>query len=145
MNGTLNSEPERINTRASRSTVDEPHVIAFPSGIPGFETCRRFVLIASSDLTPFSCLQALDPPRPSFLAIDPAALVRGWQCPVPSEEAWFDAPARTLVWLAVVTVTAEDATANLRAPIVINPRRMIGCQLIRDESPYSMHFPIRRV
>jgi flagellar assembly factor FliW len=122
-----------------------PHVIDFPNGLPGFENCRRFVLVASRELEPFSCLQALDGSRPSFLTINPAAVDPEWHDTLASpERARLDVRDEgPLLWLAAVTISAEGATANLRAPFVINPRRMLGCQLIRDESPYSTRLPIK--
>jgi len=47
-----------------------------------------------------------------------------------------------LLWLAIVTITEKEATANLRAPVVINPSKMIGCQLIRDNDQYPVRFAI---
>jgi len=39
-------------------------------------------------------------------------------------------------------ITEKEATANLRAPIVINPSKMIGCQLIRENDQYPVRFVI---
>ena len=124
----------------------DPLVVEFPAGIPGFEMCRRFVLITSPDLAPLACLQALDPPEPSFLAVNPTLLDPGYSLTLREfERARLVGADEPLVWLALVTITNGEATANLRAPIVINPRRMIGCQFIRDEVEYPVHFPLGRV
>jgi flagellar assembly factor FliW len=124
----------------------ESRVVEFPAGIPGFETCRRFVLITSPELAPLSCLQALDPPEASFLAVDPTLLDAGYDLTLREfERARLGAGDEPLLWLAIVTVADNAATANLRAPVVINPRRMLGCQFIRDENEYPVHFPLGRV
>ena len=48
----------------------------------------------------------------------------------------------SLLWLAVVLVENDGTiSANLRAPIVINPSAMIGCQVMPQRSLY----PIRHV
>ena len=52
-------------------------------------------------------------------------------------------PGDRLLWLAIVTVTSDGASANLRAPVVINPRCMLGCQFIRDDDGYPVHFQIQ--
>jgi flagellar assembly factor FliW len=122
-------------------------VVEFPPGIPGFETCRRFVVIASPELSPLSCLRSLDPPEASFLLVDPLLLDREYDLTLREFErtrlgATADDP---LVWLAIVSVKADgSATANLRAPVVINARRMVGCQFIRDDGEYSVNFPLTR-
>jgi flagellar assembly factor FliW len=127
----------------------ESAVIAFPAGIPGFESCRRFVLVTAPELAPFAYLNALDPPAASFLTIDPALIDPAYDRTLRDfERARLNAPASSerpedaLLWLAIVTIGRDGGTVNLRAPVVINPRRMIGCQFIRDESEYSVSFPI---
>ncbi len=123
--------------------VQEPQIIEFPAGIPGFETCRRFVLLGSPELAPLRCLQALDPPEASFLAIDPLVLDPAYDLTLREfERARLGAGPEPLLWLAIVSLSAEGATANLQAPVVINPRRMVGCQFIRDDGDYPVRFRI---
>jgi flagellar assembly factor FliW len=47
-----------------------------------------------------------------------------------------------LLWLAVVTVEAEQTTVNLRAPVVIDSRHMVGYQLMPAGSLYPLRFPV---
>ncbi|RPJ75804.1 MAG: flagellar assembly protein FliW, partial [Acidobacteria bacterium] len=50
-----------------------------------------------------------------------------------------------LVWLALVSLdTAGAATVNLRAPVVINPRTMLGCQVVAAENPYPLRHALAR-
>lgn len=121
----------------------EPRVVEFPSGIPGFETCRRFVVIASPEIAPLTCLRSLDPPPASLMAVDPRLLDPGYDLTLREfERMRLGAGDEPLLWLAVVTIVDGMAFANLRAPIVINPGRMLGCQFIRDEVDYPVHFPL---
>lgn len=137
-------EPSAENTPALAGLLQEPLVVEFPAGIPGFEACHRFVLIASADLSPLGCLKALDSPEASFLVIDPTLLCFGYDLTLSEfDRARIGATiGDSLLWLAIVTVTGQGATANLRAPIVINPRRMVGYQYIRDREDYSVGFSI---
>jgi flagellar assembly factor FliW len=138
--------PPPADGRRGPTVGQESLVVEFPAGIPGFETCRRFVLVTSPDLAPLTCLQALDPPEASFLAIDPTLLDPGYDLTLREfERARLGAGDEALVWLAIVTVADKTATANLRAPVVINPRRMLGCQFIRDDSEYPVRFSIGQV
>ena len=122
----------------------ETMVVDFPSGIPGFESHRRFVLIASAELSPLGCLKAADATDVSFLVIDPQLVCLDYELKVGE----FDrmrlgaAPDDPLLWLAIVTITENDAAENLRAPIVINPAKMLGAQLIRDDDRYPVQFTI---
>lgn len=130
-----------------RLAAESDHVVSFPQGLPGFERCQHFVLVESPDLDPLRCLRAVTGPRATFVAIDPGLVVPGYRVLVSEAErarlgANQDDP---LVPLALVTV-AEDGTAtvNLRAPVVINPSQMIGCQILPDDTTYPLRHPLGR-
>jgi flagellar assembly factor FliW len=126
---------------SERPAVD---AIAFPDGIPGFEACRQFVLLASEALAPLQRIDAIDGPAASFLCIDPSHVVPGYAArPTPGDLQRLDATTSTrLLWLALVAVEPDGTVvANLRAPIAINPDRMIGRQILPNDSTH----PIRHV
>lgn len=116
-------------------------IISFPDGLPGFESCRRFILVAREEHAPFQCLQALDGPRPAFLVVDPALALEAYRRVLsPPDRLRLDArEADNLLWLALVTVAADETVyVNLRAPIVINPRVMSGYQVMPHQSLYPL-------
>jgi flagellar assembly factor FliW len=48
-----------------------------------------------------------------------------------------------LLWLCVVTLDGDGQLfANLRAPIVINPERMLGYQVMPHNSLYPLRHPL---
>jgi flagellar assembly factor FliW len=48
-----------------------------------------------------------------------------------------------LLWLAIVTIdSTAGATANLRAPIVIDPAQMLGYQVMPHSSLYPLRHPL---
>jgi flagellar assembly factor FliW len=58
--------------------TEEGAAVDFPQGLPGFESSRRFALLAEPELSPVVCLQSLDSPdfrRWSFRKRTPACLV----------------------------------------------------------------------
>jgi len=133
-----------VTTRFGTFDATDADVIDFVTPLSGFETCKRYLLLSSPQIAPFACLHGLDAPQPSFLAIDARRVDAAFDC------ALTDADRQrlrivgdeALAWLGIVTVDALDATANLRAPIVINPARMLGAQLIPLESVYSIDHPL---
>jgi flagellar assembly factor FliW len=133
-----------VNPAATLTHPAATPVVEFPSGIPGFESHRRFVLIASAELSPLGCLKSLDSSDVSFLVIDPRLLSFSYDITLSElERARLGAgPDEPLLWLAIVTITESDATANLRAPVVINPGKMLGCQVIRENDQYPVQFVI---
>lgn len=121
-----------------------PEVITFPKGLPGFEACRSFVLIAPEGETIVQCLRSVEGPAASFLVIDPRRAMTGYRCDLSNADrerlqASTDAP---LLWLALVTIEEEGTiVVNLRAPVVINPVTMLGAQVI----PHHCLYPLRHV
>ncbi|HWI16437.1 MAG TPA: flagellar assembly protein FliW [Vicinamibacterales bacterium] len=119
-------------------------IVTMPDGLPGFEQCRRFIVVTSETLQPFTCLQSLDEPRPSFLALDPRQIVPDYAASLgDGDRARLEASdGDALLWLAFVCVDSEQATVNLRAPVTINARTMRGIQVIPSDSTYSTNHPL---
>ena len=141
---TMSSSAPSPVSRPTPTRRPEPQAVAFPEGIPGFEACRRFVLLASETFAPLPRIDAVEGPSASFLCIDPRLVVPGYECALSRGDAGrldVEDPSR-LAWLALVTVEMDGTVvANLRAPIVINPDRMLGRQVVPNDSRY----PIRHV
>jgi flagellar assembly factor FliW len=134
--------PAAAATTETDVTVSE--AVSFPDGIPGFESCRRWVVMAAEDATPLRRLQAVDGAEAAFLAIDPRAALEGYRCELSDADLRRLGAAREepLLWLALVMVEESGTlTVNLRAPIVINPKTMIGQQVL----PHNCLYPLRHV
>ena len=122
-------------------TVSE--TVTFPNGIPGFESCRRWVVLAAESHTPLRRLHAVDG-EAAFLALDPRQVLDGYRCELSdSDRARIGADPKTpLLWLALVNVEPDGTVSvNLRAPIVINPATMMGQQVL----PHDCLYPLRHV
>jgi flagellar assembly factor FliW len=118
-------------------------VVRFASGIPGFEACRGFVLVAAP-VDGLQYLTSVEGPPSSFLVVDPRRVQAGYRCQLSDADrhALRAAEDDTLLWLAIVSVEADGSVvANLRAPIVINPAQMLGQQVI----PFESLYPLRHV
>jgi len=128
------------------SDSPDQNVILLVDALPGFEACRRFVLLASSEIAPFVRLQGLDDPRPAFLALDPRTVLDGYRAVLTDvERQRLDAEADdSLLWLSLVKIDGERAWANLRAPVVVNPRRMIGLQRLEADDVYALDHPLHQ-
>jgi flagellar assembly factor FliW len=134
-----------INTRfGTFEATDDSSVIDMAVPLAGFERCRRYLLLSLPELQPFACLHGLDEPNPSFLALDPRFVDASYPCQLDSADyarlqANRDEP---LLWLGIVSVGMSGATINLRAPVAINPTRMVGVQTIPPDSPYPIDHPL---
>jgi flagellar assembly factor FliW len=135
----------RLNTRFGEFEADERNLLAFPSGLPGFEQCRRFVLLSSVDAAPLQCLMSVDGPPASFLALEPRLVLPEYRCVLsPSDRERLRADdGDSMLWLVLLTINEQGvAFANLRAPIVINPATMTGYQVVPQDSLYPLRHPV---
>jgi flagellar assembly factor FliW len=141
----LASGTGRIETRFGTFEVDPANLIAFAEGLPGFEQNRRFVLLSSEELAPLHVLHAVEGPAASFLAIDPRLVLPAYRAELSAgDRLKLDASEQTtLLWLALVTVDpVHGPSVNLRAPVVINPGRMAGLQVMPRNSLYPLRHPL---
>lgn len=136
--------PLVVDTLAGRFEVPAADVIHALDGLPGFETCHRYVLVTAPEMAPFTCLHGLDAPAPSFVTVDPRLVVPGYALPLGAAErarlgGGEDEP---LLWLSIVHVTAAGATVNLRAPVVVHPGRMRLLQIVGADGRYAAAHPL---
>lgn len=98
--------------------------VHFPEGLPGFDGLRHFVVI---DVRPdVAWLQSSEHPALAFLLVRPWRVVAG---------AWGDDDS---AWAIVTPGKApNEATANLMAPVRIDPVTHTGRQHIHPDSPWS--------
>jgi flagellar assembly factor FliW len=135
----------RLNTRFGEFDADPRDVLDFPDGLPGFEQCHRFVVLSSMTTAPLQLLHAVDGPPATFLAIDPRLVLPKYRSVLsPADLHRLGATEKTLLlWLALVVLDENGtATANLRAPVVINPASMVGFQLLPSNSLYPLRYPL---
>lgn len=141
----------RLMSSASRTdhlpgvqhTDGEREIVVFPHGLPGFEECRSFVVF-SADAAPFQWLTSVEGPAASFLTVDPRIVLPTFRYSLGAADLsrLGATEATPLLWLAIVLVDADGTvTANLRAPLVINPESMIGHQVM----PHDCLYPLRHV
>ncbi len=120
-----------------------PDVIRFGAGLPGFEACRGFVVVAAEHAG-LQYLTSVEGPPASFLVVDPRHVQPGYRCQLSESDRYAlrVTDDDVLLWLALVTMDPDGTIAvNLRAPIVVNPSQMIGQQVI----PYESLYPLRHV
>ena len=119
--------------------VTEESLVIFPAGLVGFPSHHRFVVLDVENTSEYQWLQCADEPSLAFVLVDIQSLDTDCQIEIPDDSLHeLDVQTTdTLSLLAVVTIPAdapERASANLRAPIIVNLRTRKGKQLILHES-----------
>ncbi len=120
--------------------------LTFAAGLPGFPEARRFAMVRWGDGDgPFSILRSLDQPDLEFLVAPPMFFFFDYDPEIPLVDAAMlgVGPADDALILVIVTLGGcpEDATANLLAPIVVNPTSRLGAQVILD-GDYEIRRPL---
>ena len=139
------SSTAQVETRAA-DEVDNPSV-SFSSGLPGFPGARRFALVRwGASEGPYSVLVDLADPSVRFLVVPPAAFFPYYTVDLDDVIcAALDLDeADDCLLLVIVTLgdRAEDATANLLGPLVINVRNREGMQAVLADSGYGTRVPL---
>lgn len=123
--------------------VDDGQILYFPGGIPGFPRHRRFVVLERRQERPLRWLQAVDDPDLAFAVADPALLLPDYAPEFNTADLELlqlkDAGEAQLLAILVLDPVPEKITANLRAPVVINPERKLGAQVILGEEWPDKH------
>jgi flagellar assembly factor FliW len=129
----------------------EDEIIRFPSGLPAFERELEFLAIERPANAPLVFLQSARTPGLCFLALPIEGIDRDYRLAIIQEDLRAlglpeDRQPRLgleIRCLAIVAVTdSSSITANLLAPIVINPWNGRGLQAVRPDSVYSHRHPV---
>lgn len=133
----------RVNTRRfGELEIEEEKVLYFPDGIYGFEGDKRWIL---KDLDPnlpsFHWLQSLDDGDVALVVVDPFIFRPQYFPQLPEQEiAKLKLNSiENAIFLSIVVIPEDiqNMTANLQAPLVINPDNRIGRQIITTSPEYE--------
>ena len=135
-------------TRFGALDIDERKVLTFPDGLPGFEGCRQFALVPHAGLGQKQplCLAPVGGKRwpwpfwrwsriqafPDYAPRVPRAEMESLEL---TEET-----ARPRLY-SLLTVPVGDPcgiTANLMAPVVVNPRARLARQVVLNTDQYGL-------
>jgi flagellar assembly factor FliW len=121
----------------------------FPRGLPGFEDQQRFLLIEPEALAPIVFLQSLATSALSFFAVSVWLVDPEYQIGITADDlaalGLATQPHSGGDVLCLAILSAQDngpSTANLLAPVVINPRTRVGLQAVRADAAYSHQHPL---
>jgi flagellar assembly factor FliW len=135
-------------TRFGDIEVAEDVLVQFERGLPGFPTCRRFVVMEHDRDTPLRWLVCVDEPDVAFLVVEPEQVLPSFELDIPREVldlvGWkpADDPRSVAIFL-ILNVDGGDLAANLRAPVVVNLANRRAHQLVLDGASTELRHPIR--
>ena len=132
-----------------RSAGPAVQVLSLAEPLPGFPGQRDFALVPADTAGLLFWLQSVTPDGPRFLTVPAAPFFPDYAPALPraacAELGIDDATSGDLYCL--ITVPDGDvpaATANLRAPLVVNPTTRRARQIVLTDGGHPIREPLRR-
>ena len=125
-------------------TLAVDDLFAFTAGLVGMPDHRRFALV-DAGRPGLSWLQSADDPSLVFVLVDPFRMRADYAVELPDADLAPLGAARPdeVLVLAIVTLGAGGAaTANLRAPVVLNLATRRGRQVVLTDDRYGVTEPV---
>ena len=116
---------------------DEAAIVEFPNGLPGFDDLRYFLLLEEKQV---EFLQSVELPELCFATLPIQTIEPAYRLELTQDDEQTLAllPGENRLCLAILAPSENGrVTANLLAPIVINPRTQIAVQAVRADRRYS--------
>jgi flagellar assembly factor FliW len=134
------------STRFGTLEVSAESLLIFPSGLLGFPEWTRYVILDHDTDAPFKWLHCAEEASLAFVVIDPVLFNEQYQVTItPEARAEVAGNETDELGLAVIlTIPSDDpsaVTANLRGPLLMNPRTRLCKQLVLSED-YPTRYPV---
>ena len=131
---------------AERHATNNKDMIQLPYGLLGFERVKNYVLLTRPEEEPFMWFQMVGEIKHAFLVVPPNFVLANYQPDLSDLDVAFldlNDPSEAFV-LNIVTMRGNgEATVNLKGPIVINRRTLIGKQIIPvNAAEYAIRHPL---
>lgn len=140
----------KINTKNfGEVEIADEKIITFENGIIGFPDLKRFALLHDEDKgvnVGIRFLQSLDEPAFAMPVMDPLIVKPDYDPEVNDEllAAAGHINAENILVLVTATIPSDltKMSVNLQGPFVINVDEHKACQVIVENSDYSVKFPV---
>jgi flagellar assembly factor FliW len=128
---------------ATKNPTHSGDEVVLPLGLLGFERVKNYSILTKPEEDPFLWFQMQDNPKHAFLVVQPWSLVPDYQPDIDEKDVQFlelAAPSDAFILNTVTVHANQEATINLKGPIIINRRTGIGKQVIPNN---AAQFPVR--
>ena len=142
-----NGENFIVNTRDfGEIEVESKDIITFPNGLFAFEDMKKFILITPNGEDEFPMwLQSVESCELCFIVFDPQKIFDTFQPKLDRNTLSLlkidDVSKARFLSIAVIYDDYMKTTINLKSPIIINAEKLLGAQIILDES-YPFKYPL---
>jgi flagellar assembly factor FliW len=134
-----------VTTRFGLIQVLESDLIWIPDGLVGFRSFTQYVHFPDPVVTGLSWLQCVTTPELAFGLIAPPLAISDYRLELrPGDRAALelDEQRSALVYVILNRGEGGGLTVNLQGPLVFNPVRRLGRQLVLTSSRYAVRYPL---
>jgi flagellar assembly factor FliW len=134
-----------VTTRFGLIQVPESELIRMPDGLVGFRSYTQYVNLPDPVVAGLSWLQCVTAPELAFGLIPPPLAVSDYRIELrPADRAALelDEERSAIVYVILNRGEGGGLTVNLQGPVVFNPIRRLGRQLVLTSSRYAVRYPL---
>lgn len=137
---------ETVKIRSSRFgelEVPVTSIFTIVNGIIGFPNFNKYTLLEYNP--PFSWLHSVENPELAFVVVNAAEFGEEYRVPLPVGDRDIELRENddvAAVNLVCVRSDPTQTTVNMKAPVVVNLRTMLGRQIVIDDPRYPVRMPL---
>ncbi len=133
-------------TRFGQVNLQQEDIITFPEGLLGFNDLRNFVLLDDPNDDIFAWLQSCELPSIAFPVLEPEIFGQYYLVNLTKNELELlkIKGDQKPTFMNIITIPDDPTqmTANVKAPIVINPEARIARQCVLQDNNLAIREPI---
>lgn len=131
-----------MTTMTAQRSVENALQIEFVEPLPGFPDERTYLLSSIDDGGVLFSLRSVKHPDLRFVLTPPAVFFADYAPDLGPLGGVLGSDQVDVLLMLTLGEKLADATANLRAPIVVSAATGLGVQLILEDASLPMHRPI---
>jgi flagellar assembly factor FliW len=134
-----------VTTRFGVIQASESDLIRIPEGLVGFRQFTQYVQFHDPEVAGLSWLQSVTAPELAFGLVAPPLAVADYRIELRQGDRTaleLDDEREALVFVILNRGEGGGLTVNLQGPLVINPVRRLGRQLVLTSSRYAVRYPL---
>lgn len=124
----------------------EEDIITLTSPLLGFNELSDYLIISNTDYFPFLWFQSVEDPSVCFILIEPEPFFKEYSPVVSKRQLKVlgvnQQEELKLFCIVVIPDDPKKATANLRAPLVVNFERKLASQTVLDDDSWDIRAPM---
>lgn len=129
--------------------IADDKVITLPQGLLGFEDFKRYVILYNSEKSSgndISWFQSIEEQAFAVPVVNPLFVKKDYNPVIDDEMLEFLGEVDEEGYFVLVTMRIpsdpKEVSCNLKAPIIINPKTLLGCQMIVENEEYSIRYNV---